>query len=100
MRTQPLLENLKVDAFANEGKCIARRDGKVIFIKGTLPGEVVNTRVTKTKKDFTEAEVVEILLRSPERQEPFCQHFGSCGGCQWQHMKYEAQLHYKEGLVI
>jgi len=100
MRKKILLENLSVESFANEGKCIARPDGKVVFVKGTIPGEIVNAFVTKSKKDFTESEVADIIQPSSERQEPFCQHFGYCGGCQWQHMKYEAQLHYKELSVI
>jgi 23S rRNA (uracil1939-C5)-methyltransferase len=96
MRKPVVLENLTIDSFANEGKCLARQEGKIVFVKGAVPGETVHARVTKSKKDWTEAEATEILQPSPERQLPFCRHFGYCGGCQWQHMKYEAQLKYKQ----
>ncbi len=91
---------LAVSAFANEGKCIAHHDGKVVFVKGAVPGESVKARITKNKKDWMEADVVEILEPSPLRQQPFCVHFGKCGGCQWQHLQYEAQLRYKEASVF
>lgn len=94
------LENLTIDSFANEGKCLARHEGQVVFVKGTIPGEVVNATVTKSKKDWMEAEATEIVKPSPERQEPFCRHFGICGGCQWQHIEYAAQLKYKHGSVV
>jgi len=100
MRNQIILENLAIKSYANEGKCVAHHDGKVIFVKGTMPGEVVNARITKSKKDWMEAEVTEVIQSSHDRQVPFCEHFGYCGGCQWQHMKYEAQLRYKEQAVI
>src|SRR5258705_11267270 len=100
MQQKFILENLLIDSFANEGKCVARHDGKIVFVRETLPGEIVKARAIKNKKDWIEAEVIEILKPSPERQSPFCQHFGYCGGCQWQHMEYQAQLRYKEWLVV
>lgn len=75
-------------------------DGKVIFVKGAVPGDVVNVRVLKNKSDYIEAEVVEVVQQSADRQQPFCPHFGPCGGCQWQHMRYAAQLTYKEAAVF
>src|SRR5690242_11283925 len=100
MSKQFLLENLVVESYANEGKCIAHHEGKVVFLKGTLPGEIVHARITKSKKDWMEAEVTEVIQASADRQIPFCEHYGYCGGCQWQHMKYESQLRYKEQAVI
>ncbi|MFI5134729.1 MAG: 23S rRNA (uracil(1939)-C(5))-methyltransferase RlmD [Chitinophagales bacterium] len=100
MQKNFLIENLPIESFANEGKCLARHDGKIVFVKGTLPGEIVNAKIIRGKKDWTEAEALEILSPSPDRQQPFCEHFGYCGGCQWQHMNYEAQLRYKEQSVI
>jgi 23S rRNA (uracil1939-C5)-methyltransferase len=93
------LKQLRIDSFANEGKCLARHEGKVVFVKGTLPGELVNARITRSKKDWMEAEATEIIEASPDRQQPFCEHFGYCGGCQWQHMRYDAQLRYKQWSV-
>lgn len=94
-----IIENLPITAYANEGKSIAHYDGKVVFVKGAVPGDVVNALVTKNKKDWMEATVREVLQPSSERQEPFCRHFGVCGGCQWQQMKYASQLKYKEQAV-
>ena len=94
------LNDLLVESYANEGKSIAHHEGKVVFVKGSMPGEVVNVSITKNKKDWMEAEVTAVLQSSVDRQIPFCQHFGYCGGCQWQHMKYEAQLRYKEQAVM
>ena len=100
MRPKPLTDYLHIDSFANEGKCLARHEGKIVFVKGTLPGETVQVRITRSKKDWMEAETSEVIETSPERQQPFCEHFGYCGGCQWQHMKYEAQLRYKQWSVV
>ncbi|MEO5673945.1 MAG: 23S rRNA (uracil(1939)-C(5))-methyltransferase RlmD [Chitinophagales bacterium] len=99
MRNDVNLKYLDVESFANEGKCIAHHEGMVVFLKGTLPGEIVNGSVIKSKKDWMEAEVVEVIQASGDRQLPFCSHFGYCGGCQWQHMKYEVQLRYKQQAV-
>lgn len=99
-RRETTIESLAITAFANEGKCIGHHEGKVVFVKGAVPGEVVQARVTKSKKDWMEAEVMEVLHASPERQQPFCEHYGKCGGCQWQHMDYDAQLRYKEAIVF
>ena len=100
MRERPVLQNILIEGYANEGKCISHHDGKVLFVKGAVPGETVNVQITKSKKDFSEGEVMEVLQPSPDRQIPFCIHYGYCGGCQWQHMKYEAQLRYKQEAVI
>ncbi|MEO6169295.1 MAG: 23S rRNA (uracil(1939)-C(5))-methyltransferase RlmD [Chitinophagales bacterium] len=99
-RKETIIEQLPVTAFANEGKTIGHSEGKVVFVKGAVPGELVKVRVTKKKKDWMEAEVLEVLEPSVDRQQPFCMHYGKCGGCQWQHMTYKAQLHYKELSVI
>ena len=87
-RPTQIIEQLPVTAFANEGKTIGHYQGKVVFIRGAIPGELVNVRVTKSKKDWMEADVTEVLQPSPNRVQPFCIHYGKCGGCQWQHMHY------------
>lgn len=84
-----------VEAYAAEGKSLARREGKVIFIEGVVPGDVVDVRLGKNKKDWAEGHVLRFHEYSNERAEPFCQHFGVCGGCQWQNLPYEKQLQYK-----
>ncbi|MBA2407781.1 MAG: 23S rRNA (uracil(1939)-C(5))-methyltransferase RlmD [Chitinophagales bacterium] len=96
MQSNKFIKDLPVTGFANEGKSIAHAEGKVVFVKGAVPGDVVNVRVLRNKRDYIEAEVMEIVQPSKDRQQPFCPHFGPCGGCQWQHMKYTAQLAYKD----
>lgn len=99
MRKGDLLTNLHIDTMASEGKCIARHDGQVVFLKGGAPGDTVEAQLTKIKSQFLEATVTRVLQPSPDRTEPVCGHFGTCGGCSWQHINYETQLHYKQKQV-
>ena len=85
---------------AAEGKCVAKVDGLVIFLEGCAPGDLVNARLTKIKSSFLEGTVTDIVEYSPDRTEPFCIHFGLCGGCSWQHIQYETQLLYKQKQVV
>lgn len=91
---------LTLDSFAFEGKSIARHNGLVVFVQGGVPGDEVRVRLTKIKKQFLEADVVEVLKRSPLRVEPRCKYFGTCGGCKWQHVDYQAQLDFKRQHVV
>ena len=93
------LQNVLVQDYAAEGKSLAKIDGKVIFIEQTVPGDVVDIQFTKNKKDWAEAFPVNFVEYSKERVEPFCSHFGVCGGCQWQMLPYERQLLYKQKQV-
>jgi 23S rRNA (uracil1939-C5)-methyltransferase len=90
------LENITITDYAAQGKAIARHEGKVIFTEGTMPGDVVDIMLTKNKKDWAEAKVLKIVQPSKDRIEPFCQHFGSCGGCKWQMLPYHKQLEFKQ----
>ncbi len=90
------LENILVTDYAAEGKAIARHEGKVIFISGAIPGDTVDIILTKNKKDWAEARTVRIVNPAPDRLEPFCRHFGICGGCKWQMLPYEKQLQFKQ----
>ncbi len=90
------LENITITDYAAQGKAIARHEGKVIFTEGTMPGDVVDILLTKNKKDWAEAKVLKIVQPSKDRIEPFCQHFGSCGGCKWQMLPYHKQLEFKQ----
>ncbi len=96
---QKVIENLLVEGIAAEGKCIARHGGAVIFIKDSAPGDLVDLRVTKKKKSFLEGYPIKIHQYSDKRTEPFCKHFGTCGGCKWQHIQYTEQLKYKQQQV-
>lgn len=95
-----VIENIRVDTMAAEGKCVGKKDGLVFFLEGCAPGDVVNARLTKIRSNFVEAKVTEILEYAPDREDPFCIHFGLCGGCSWQHIRYEKQLRYKQQQVI
>jgi 23S rRNA (uracil1939-C5)-methyltransferase len=91
-----VLENLHVDGYAAGGKSIARHEGKVIFIEGAVPGDTVDVRLSKSKKDWAEGKAIHISQFATDRVTPFCTHFGVCGGCKWQMLPYEKQLEYKQ----
>ena len=95
-----VLEQVLVENYAAEGKALARRDGKVVFIEGVVPGDVVDVRLGKNKKDWAEGYPLKFHAYSKERATPFCQHFGVCGGCQWQMLPYKKQLEFKQQQVL
>ncbi|MBA3829232.1 MAG: 23S rRNA (uracil(1939)-C(5))-methyltransferase RlmD [Taibaiella sp.] len=98
-KKQPLY-NVKIDAYAAEGKSIAHLDdGKVLFVEGAIPGDVVNVRIVKDKKKWAEGKITQLVTPSEKRVIPFCQHFGLCGGCKWQMLPYPMQLEYKQQQV-
>lgn len=86
---------LTIDALTNLGSGIGRIDGWVVFVPFALPGESVRARVYRNDKNCSHADLVEVLLPSPDRVEPKCPFFGDCGGCQYQHLAYEKQLAWK-----
>ena len=94
-----ILEKVLVSDYAAEGKSLAKVDGKVIFIESAVPGDVVDIQLIKSKKDWGEGRPIHFHTYSPERETPFCSHFGVCGGCQWQMLPYEKQLAYKQKQV-
>ncbi|MDR3127551.1 MAG: 23S rRNA (uracil(1939)-C(5))-methyltransferase RlmD [Tannerellaceae bacterium] len=96
----PLFEGVEVTGVAAEGKAIAKVDDKVIFIPFAAPGDVGDVRLTRKKRNYAEGVMERLLHPSPLRVEPFCAHFGTCGGCKWQHLPYGEQLRYKHQQVI
>ena len=88
-----------MEDYAAEGKSLAKLDGKVIFIEGVVPGDVVDVQLGKNKKDWAEGRPLRFHSYSADRVQPFCSHFGVCGGCQWQMLPYEKQLLYKQKQV-
>jgi 23S rRNA (uracil1939-C5)-methyltransferase len=100
MKKGELLEPVVIESMAAEGKCVARIDGMVLFLEGGAPGDTVSVELTKIKTSFLEGRVKQILSPSPDRVDPVCQHFGFCGGCKWQHLRYKTQLKYKQQQVI
>jgi 23S rRNA (uracil1939-C5)-methyltransferase len=96
----PLLENVEIEAFAAEGKALARVDNLVVFVPFAAPGDVVDIRLSRKRKQYAEGRIVAFKRYSADRVEPFCSHFGVCGGCQWQHLPYPSQLKYKQQQVL
>jgi len=90
---------LRIDSLAYGGSGVARHDGFVVFVRGGLPGDRVRARVTKVKRGFAEAAADAVLEPGPNRIEAPCRHFGTCGGCRFQDLAYEAQVAAKEQQV-
>lgn len=95
-----VLEQILVEGIAAEGKCIARVEEQVVFIEKVAPGDVVDVMITRKKPNFMEGTPVHFHSYSKDRVEPFCEHFGTCGGCKWQHIPYDIQLKYKHQQVV
>ncbi|WP_163707501.1 23S rRNA (uracil(1939)-C(5))-methyltransferase RlmD [Mangrovibacterium lignilyticum] len=98
-KNKPLFEEVEITDIGAEGKAIARVNDMVVFTTHVIPGDVVDLQVTKKRKSYMEARVTRIHKKSPDRQEAFCSHFGTCGGCKWQFLPYEKQLFYKQKQV-
>jgi len=95
-----ILESVAIEELGAEGKCVSRYNNIVIFSERTVPGDIVDLKVTHfKKKKFGEAKIDKIIKASEHRVEPRCQHFGLCGGCKLQHIDYETQLHFKQKQV-
>jgi 23S rRNA (uracil1939-C5)-methyltransferase len=90
-----ILENISIETAGSEGMAITRYDGRVIFVKYAVPGDVADLKIIGRKKKFLIAEIDKLISPSDDRVEPFCEHFGTCGGCKWQQMDYPVQLKYK-----
>lgn len=91
---------LTIESLAFEGKGIGRHNGKVVFVRNAVPGDIVEAKITKHKKNYTEAKITRIITPSPKRTIPKCEYFGTCGGCSFQNLIYEEQLHWKRNFVI
>lgn len=98
-RRRKIVKELEITKIAAEGKGMARHNGKVIFVENAVPGDITDVRITKNRKDFAIAKIMELKKASPQRIEAFCEHFGTCGGCKWQYLPYEQQAAYKQGIV-
>lgn len=96
----PLLQEVTIENIGAEGKSLARVDNTVVFVKDAIPGDVVDLQVFRKKGRYMEARVVKYHRYSDDRTDPFCNHFGICGGCKWQHLPYSRQLHYKQQQVV
>lgn len=95
----PLIEGLHITTLAAEGKAMGKVDNQVVFVPMTLPGDIVDVQIRKHHRRYMEGTVVRFIEKSPLRIEPFCQHFGTCGGCKWQNLPYDEQLKQKRQQV-
>ncbi|MGC8865384.1 MAG: 23S rRNA (uracil(1939)-C(5))-methyltransferase RlmD [Bacteroidales bacterium] len=91
----PIIEALPIVDAGAEGMAVGRHNDMVVFVPWAAPGDVVKVQVTRKRKKYMEARLLEIVKPSEQRTQPWCQHFGVCGGCRWQHLDYSWQLHYK-----
>ena len=96
----PLLESVEITDVAAEGKALVRVNEMVVFVPFVVPGDVVDLQLTRKKHSYAEAEAVRMVRPSKDRVEPFCPHFGVCGGCKWQMLPYELQLRAKQKQVM
>lgn len=96
MKPGTILNELVIVDTGSEGEGIARHDGMVIFIKGAVPGDCADIRLLKKHKGSWQGKIELLRQASPHRIAPVCDHFGTCGGCKWQHMQYAAQLNFKQ----
>ena len=95
-----LIKNIPIESIAAEGKCVARNNNQVVFVEQVAPGDVVDVRITKKKKNYLYGYPVHFYDYSSLRQDPVCEHFGLCGGCKWQHIQYSYQLKAKKQQVV
>ncbi|EFK59681.1 23S rRNA (uracil(1939)-C(5))-methyltransferase RlmD [Sphingobacterium spiritivorum] len=93
------ISDIAVIDIAEEGKGVGKTDELVLFIDKAIPGDVVDVELIRKKKNFAEAKVAALKKASEYRIDPFCEHFGVCGGCKWQHMDYNGQLKFKQQTV-
>ena len=94
-----LFENVTIIDIAEEGKGVGKAEDFVLFVDKAVPGDIADIEIYRKKKNFGEGKITALKQPSKYRTEPFCEHFGTCGGCKWQHMDYEAQLKFKQKTV-
>ena len=94
-----IVENIEIVSIGNDGRAVGRVDGFVFFVEGAVPGDIADVYIFKNKKSYAEGRAVNIRKASADRVQPFCSHFGVCGGCKWQHLSYEKQMAFKQQQV-
>ena len=95
----PLVEGLEIVDIAAEGKALGRWNDIVVFVPMAVPGDVVDVQIRSKRRRFMEGYIVNYVKKSPLREEPVCEHYGTCGGCKWQHLPYSEQLRFKQQQV-
>lgn len=95
-----IVENVLIESIADKCNSVGKHNGEVIFVKDAIPGDIVDVQITKKRKSFREGYVTKYHQYSKQRVDAFCNHFGICGGCKWQHLHYKFQLKYKYQQVV
>jgi 23S rRNA (uracil1939-C5)-methyltransferase len=95
-----IFENVAIIDIAEEGRGVGKTDDLVLFVEKAIPGDVADVLVYRSKKNFGEGKIINLKKPSEHRVQAFCEHFGTCGGCKWQHMTYAAQLQFKQKSVV
>ena len=91
-----IIEKMEITNTAAKGKCIGKHEGKVIFVPFACPGDIADVMLVRSRRSFSEGFIRKIYKEGPDRVDSFCEHFGICGGCKWQHLSYDAQTKMKE----
>ncbi|MEQ9232306.1 MAG: 23S rRNA (uracil(1939)-C(5))-methyltransferase RlmD [Cyclobacteriaceae bacterium] len=99
MNKGDIISSLEITGISADGKSVGRHDGIVVFVKEGVPGDVAEVEITYKRRRFLEGKITHLIKASEHRSEPFCEHFGTCGGCKWQHLSYEGQLKFKQDHV-
>jgi len=92
-------KHLKIEKLVYRGNGLGHHGGKAVFVPFTVPGDTILWEVVREKKHFIQGRLLKVLFPSPDRAVPLCSDFGRCGGCQWQHINYDIQLHWKNVIV-
>ena len=96
----PIIENVSIVDTNSDGLAVGKVDEQVVFVKYAVPGDTVDVQITKKRSKYKTGNVVNTHSFSEKRTDAKCEHFGTCGGCKWQNMQYNWQLHYKQNQVI
>src|ERR1700744_6130962 len=98
-KPEKIFENVTIIDIAEEGRGVGKTDDLVLFVDKAVPGDIADVLVYRSKKNFGEGKIINLQKSSEHRVQAFCEHFGTCGGCKWQHMTYAAQLQFKQKSV-
>ena len=98
-RNNEIIQEVQLIDASSDGNAVGKTGEKVIFVKYGVPGDIADVKITGDKRRFFEGTIEQLIQASPDRTDPFCPHFGICGGCKWQNMEYSKQLFYKEKQV-
>ncbi len=94
-----MTNRIKIEKLVYEGKGMGLLDGKPVFVPYVAAGETVEIEITRRHRQYLEAKLVKVVEAAPERTDPPCPYYGECGGCQWQHLRYETQLEWKQKIL-